>query len=242
MDFLKAKELGATASGLVLGVSALHVVCAAIYLYFYCVGFGANISMFFSAPDIFSISITKLAGVYLLSLLWPLLIYGSLFLLKVKTNDEWIASAPTPEGANRRHRNMRLVAKICAVGFTVQVAFVLFVAFQNWWSGEVFSASATLTSICMSVMFIIILVKSALPNGLALGFFFFCGVVGGAIDNGQFDRHATYNTTRSLPMCNGFKVLTKASSNYVAIGNQGTKVLLTQDCKVAFVFPRPTAK
>lgn len=240
--FEKAKEWGATLSAVVLGLSALHVICASIYLYFYCVGFGANISMFFSATDIFSISITKLAGVYVRSLIWPVIIYGAFRALKVKTNDEWIADAPTPQAAQRRLKNMDGALRFATWMIYASLVVVVGRVSWEWWHGREGSAYALLSALSMAALLIFIRQKGYAPIWFGLLAFFISGVVGGALDNGQSDRHAPYTSSRSLPTCDAFKVLARASSLYVGIGVHNTKVLLKEDCEVVFVFPRPAVK
>lgn len=242
MTFEKLKEWTGIVSAAIIAVSAMHVVAASIYLYFYCVGFGANLSMFYSAPDIFSISITKLANVYLRSLVWPVLVFGGLKLSGLKNNAEWVAAAPTPERAERRKRSNEIVVVVLMWLFGLTFVVTSARVGIDWWNGRVASGYAMFSSLSLAGVLVTVNRLGHVPLAMSLGLFFAAGLIGGAIDNGQLDRHATYASTRSLPTCRGFKMLGRASAYYLAVGNKDTKVLLKEDCKVAFVFPRPVIR
>lgn len=242
MTFEKAKEWAGIVSATVIAMSAVHVIAASIYLYFYCVGFGAKLSMFYSAPDIFSISITKLANVYVRSLLWPALVFGLFYFFRVKNNAEWIASAPTPERAARRQRGNETTVFILLWGFWLLVAGTSAPVIWKLYHGEQASVFAVLSTLALAILMTVVRRFGHAPPPVWLGMFFLSGVIGGAADNGQMDRHTSYASSRSLPTCGGFRLMGKASGLYLAIGNQGTKVLLKDDCAVAFVFPRPVIR
>lgn len=241
MNFDNVKEWGGTASAVLIAVSAMHVLAAAVYLYFYCVGFGANLAMFYSAPDIFSISITKLANVYMRSLIWPGLMILLLRVLGVKNNHEWIDSASSPEAKAKRKSHIDRATKFSLWMMYVAIVITALIAGWNWWHGRETSAYAVISAILFAVVYIFAS-RGGMPLTYLLGMFFVGGVVGGAIDNGQADRHVTYSSSRALPSCGEFKVLGRASTNYLAVGKKSEKVLIKDDCKVAFVFPAPIVR
>lgn len=236
-----AKEIAPTVSAIFIAISAIHLVAASIYLYFYCLGFGANISLFYSAPDIFSISITKLSNVYFRSLAFPAIIWGAFYIFRVKNSEEWIKAAPTPDDVERRRRaDKRLIAFMLWTGWLT----VLITGSKlgwDWLHGRVAPFSyPVLSALSFAVLMTTVNRIGYAPSYMWLVGFFLTGLVGGALDNGQLDRHATYNSSHALPACQSFKVMGRASSYFLAIGNQDTKVLLKEDCKVAFVLPRPS--
>ncbi|MNH79297.1 hypothetical protein D3C73_316150 [compost metagenome] len=241
MNFDNVKEWGGAASAVLIAVSAAHVLAAAAYLYFYCVGFGANLSVFYSAPDIFSISITKLANVYLRSLIWPAAVMLLLRVLGVKNNHEWIESAASPESKVRRKRQIDKATTASLWMMYVAVVVTALIAGWNWYHGREASAYAVISAVLFAALYFFAR-RGGLPLTYLVGIFFVGGVVGGAIDNGQADRHLKYSTYRALPFCGEYKVLGRASGNYLAVGKKSEKVLIKDDCKVAFVFPAPNIR
>jgi hypothetical protein len=234
----KAKDWVPIASAVLIALSATHVVLASIYLYFYCVGFGANMAMFFSAADIFSISITRLSNVYVQAIVLP----TALVLIRrgtgIKTNDEWIEAASTPELQRRRYNSLIVPQNIGKAVVWLALLYALPVSVWRFWAGEAASAYFILSMFALLTSWQLAS-RGLLTAPLWIGLFFAAGVVGGGLDGGIRDRHAVYSAPESRPACKTMKVLGRASSLYVAVQPDNRKVLVKEDCSVVFSFPNP---
>ncbi|WP_312145330.1 hypothetical protein [Brevundimonas sp.] len=211
-----------------------HLLMASTYLYAYCFGFGANLSTFVSASDIFTTSIRSLAPVYAIAA-------GFIFLSSGGRLIHWLTSVARidePYGPYRRFNfngGIGRVFKIFAVAFTAL------------WIGTSYATGKAIdVGYVASGGLVFVLVQDVLFNArqtrevtvvlFAIAVVF--GTIAFGLHSGQRDRHAQYAAqSASNSVCGDYVVLRRFSDAYLAIGKDNRHRLIDDECKAKFTVP-----
>lgn len=211
-----------------------HLLMASTYLYAYCFGFGANLSTFVSASDIFTTSIRNLAPVYAIAA-------GFIFLSSGGRLIHWLTSIAHIEEQYGPPRHMKFdspvsnAIKIFAVGFTV-----LWVG-TSYASGKAIDVTYIMTGGLAFMLVENVLFNTRQARDVTVVLFaiaVIAGTIAFALHSGQRDRHAKFaSQSASNSACGDYVVLRRFSETYLAIGRDNRHRLIDDECKVRFEVP-----
>lgn len=224
-----------------------HVLLASTYLYSYCFGFGANISSFVAASDIFATSIRSIAPLY------ALIVISALFVSYREIKHWFTTGHPFPKNSQANKPHHPLPKGFFSRRWMVAMKFgllavTIFPVFIDHLIGRPVDLLMPMAAFLFVVIFSDWLVQlkpnSKTPYALLVGFIVLF-VVWAGITAGQENRHATFAAlTRNNSTCGDFVVVRRFSDLYLALGRDGQHRMIDKDCKVKFAIPRvkPTIK
>lgn len=226
-----------------LALPVMHLLMSSLYLWGYTSAFGASLSAFVAASDIFNTSINDMVGVYLTSMIpWALMMYFR-FAGPFPYVEDWVDAKP--EGtdkvkAQRIHNKARMFA-VLALGFITITTII----YQGWQIINRKPIDYMLTNVAIMAfgvtLSIAILAKLKVSKtAYELTFLLFFLVTNAACvgaSRGQRDRLYRYGGWSEFSICNEYAVFRSISEYFVAIDKKNNRVLIDKDCKVKFRIP-----
>ncbi|WHO37260.1 hypothetical protein PMI04_011825 [Sphingobium sp. AP49] len=231
-----------------VAIPVAHILGSALFLWSYCLGFGANIVVYASASDLFSVSISDMVRVYVLSLLFPLVITLTRLTSATPYAVDMANALPLDQqaGAHATNRKMRKFLNWIAIAI-----FLIFGgrALYEYLSDEQFPYPTIWVAFQVPVLiaWMVLCEKREFGNwtfesGALLGGFVLSLFCIGAT-KGQSDRFLPYaDALTTHTTCSKSVVLRQISSKYLAILPDGSRVLISEDCKVVFRVPKPRGR
>lgn len=211
-----------------------HLLLASTYLYAYCFGFGANLSTFVSASDIFTTSIRNLAPIYAVAALLA-------FLTVRPRLGHWLTSvAEVPEvyGPWRRHSYNTPLIRIWKV---VAIASTASWVTTSYLTGKPIDVHFIVGGGLGLLFFQDVLVNARQTRDVTIVLFLIATVVATVafgLNSGQRDRHAPLPIqSASNATCGEYVVLRRFSDVYLALGKDNRHRLIANDCSVKFTVP-----
>jgi hypothetical protein len=228
-----------------VAIPVAHVLGSAFFLWSYCLGFGANLVIFASASDLLSVSISDMVRVYALALVLP----AAVTLIRVTSANPYavdMANALPVEQQAGAHANNRKMRK--ALNWAAFAIFVVFTgrAAYSVISGEQFPYH--LIWAALQVPAIVLWMTACESRGYSNWTFEAGTLLGGFIislfcigaSKGQSDRFIPYkDAVISHTACSKFVILRQVSNKYLSIMPDGSRALISEDCKVVFRVPSP---
>lgn len=233
---------------ILVAIPVAHILGSALFLWSYCLGFGANLVVFASASDLFSVSISDMVRVYALSLLLPLVLTLTRLTSATPYAVDMVNALPPDQqaGAHGATRRVRSFLNWGAVAI-----FLLFGgrAIYEYLSDRQFPYLTVWVTLQIpgSMLWMAFCEKRNFSNwtfesGILLGGFIISLICIGTT-KGQNDRFLPYtDAVITHTSCSKLVVLRQISSKYLAILPDGSRALISEDCKVVFRVPRPRGR
>ena len=230
-------------STLIVLAPVSHLVAISIMLFFYCAGFGGNLTVFLSLNDIFSVSMQWLVPLYASSIALPALIAFA----RYRSGTPYLADKIAKiEDDSERTKEWNLLSRdrrIITIAFVIHALafislaiflaidgrpfmFVLFVAilplmtiFLHW-----LKASLKLEDFSHEI---VIIVAPFITCAACLGF-----------DYRTIDRNADYvDNITTIARCDDAIILKRFGDQYLSILPSSQKALLDKSCNAVIFFP-----
>lgn len=222
----------------------IHVLVCFLYLFGYSTGFGAEIGILFSFSDLFSLSITDVAFIYVSGVVLPIFFLAlrsrprQAIMAKDVSREEYINSIDVNSNNEKKViRNILLFITIVAI-LTIP-EFVVSIVFD-----EKFPYIQT----SLIVVFLINISFYKISNNLNIGYSmsifsllliaclsnaFFAGM-----NSGQGDRRYSYEVFYNKSFrCGEYVILRGASGRFIVVDPDGGRAVVDQDCNVVFTVP-----
>lgn len=211
-----------------------HLLMASTYLYAYCFGFGANLSTFVSASDIFTTSIRNLAPVYAIAA-------GFIFLSSGSRLAHWLTSSARIAEHYGPPRRWKMDTPLLKASKLSLIALTGLWAVTSYASGKAIDVAYIATGGLLFVLVQDVLFNARQTREVTLVLFVIAVVVGTitfALHSGQRDRHAKFaSQSASNSACGDYVVLRRFSDTYLAIGPDNRHRLIDDECKARFEVP-----
>jgi hypothetical protein len=213
-----------------------HLLSASLFLWAYCTAFGARISIFISATDVFNASIRDMLPIYILGLLWPAWLNLKAYIPRHVGNhrdpgEEFIPGAKWSivEWITLGAGVIGLVLSIPLFMKPPPYPFSFFIQiFIIFYLVLLFRAASTWKTTRM-MMDMAVMVGAFILVVLAYGF-----------DKGHNDRYRIYSESiLKYPSCKNVVLFRKFGEYYLGVVKDDRKVMVDKDCKVALIFPNP---
>lgn len=230
-----------------MSLPVLHLLVTVTFLYTYCAGFGANISIFASPSDVFTTSIRDLVPIYISSLFFPLFT----FLVWIKGRKSPVDLALEIEDPNRRrlalthvNRMRWLTGAFALFAFLSPMPLILRAMIE---AGPIPYAFIGLMWQIPLVIIIHVFswrfdVSGEVVHLMVIGILLIWSAAFFGLGKGQVDRHSEYLHSKiSNVSCGGLAIIKNISSNYIAVDKNSSKYIVDNQCAVRFVVP-PTAR
>lgn len=228
-----------------VAIPVAQILGSAFFLWSYCLGFGANLVAHASATDLFSVSISDMVRVYAVSLIFPL----SITLMRVTSATPYAAdmvnALPIDQQASARATNRKFRIFINVISIVVFLFFGGRVIYE-YISGKQFPYAQLW--IAIQIPSVVVWMKFCevrnfsnwtFESGALIGGFLISIFCTGAI-KGQSDRFLSYEQARAThTYCSKSVVLRQLSTKYLAIQPDGSRALISEDCKAIFGIPAP---
>lgn len=211
-----------------------HFVVCALYIYGFSLGFGLSISGLFSATDFFIVTLQNLIVIYPVALMLPATIWY--FQHKSATDDD-AGIVPLTEFSGRRKLFLVIVILICL--------FVFFWFAISRMQGFFFSWYLLLQAVLVfSMPFVVHFSSRARISRARMSLvlncaMFFLAVVALGIEKGDlYRRGSAAHLANSEMKCGGHTVLLPIGERFLAVGSDGNRYVINEDCKVVFMFEK----
>jgi hypothetical protein len=227
-----------------VALPVLHIVAAATYLSGYYLGFGANISVFASATDLFSVSTNELFFVYLGSVIMPATVLALRFSTDTPYAYNYIDRAPEEEkdALNRKHRLTRKIVIFisCLLAASMFIGSILI-----YLKTGVFTTFGIMVIIWAFPSIFFKLNKKWQLSDLKLEilmfvFTFYLMAVLMGINTGQLDRHIEFKSVKNNATCFDRPAIRRFDEDYLVVDKLNAKLIVDRNCKAIFRVPPPT--
>lgn len=230
---------------ILVAIPVAHILGSAFFLWSYCLGFGANLVVYASASDLFSVSISDMVRVYALALLLPLVV--TLFRVTSATpyavdmaNALPADQQPAAHAANKTVRTiLNWVALAILLVFGGRTFYQCLVGEQfpytTLWAALQIPAVMQWMMFCEKRDYGTWTFES---GAISLGFIIAIFCLGAT--KGQSDRFLLYRSASAThTLCSQSVVLRQISGKFLAILPNGSRALISESCKVIFKVPPP---
>lgn len=211
-----------------------HLLMASTYLYAYCFGFGANLSTFVSASDIFTTSIRNLAPVYAIAA-------GFIFLSSGGRLKHWLTSVARIDEPYGPYRRFNFNSPTAHVFKFVAIVFTALWLVTSYTTGKAIDVAYVVSGGLVFVLIQDVLFNARQTREVTVVLFAIAvafGTIAFALHSGQRDRHSQYAAqSASNSVCGDYVVLRRFSDVYLAIGKDDRHRLIDDECKAKFTVP-----
>ena len=222
--FGKLKEL-------VVIIPAIHIFCCFLYLFFFYRSFGAGLVIFASPAEVFTVSITKVAPVYISIVLGGLFGYWSF------ETDQEIEDNNKPKAARVlkgvKRGQFWLIIIVSALAFLIGLTASVIGPYVHWY---MMSFAFVLSSAFM-------LGKYGAELGLQsrttliFGFFAYSllAIAINGLDDGQsLAKIRISHTDHEGAKCDEYIIVKDVADNFLAVDSAQNRVLVDQECELKF--------
>lgn len=228
-----------------VAIPVAHILGSAFFLWSYCLGFGANLVAHASATDLFSVSISDMVRVYAVSLIFPL----SITLMRVTSATPYavdmVNALPIDKQISARsiHHKTRIFINFISIFIFVFFSgrtIYEYISDKQFPYAELWFA-IQIPSVVLWMKFCEVRGFSnwTFESGALIGGFLISIFFTGAI-KGQSDRFISYEQAKvTHTYCSKSVVLRQLSNKYLAILPDGSRALISEDCKAIFGIPAP---
>lgn len=231
-----------------VAIPVAHILGSAFFLWSYCLGFGANLVVYASASDLFSVSISDMVRVYAISLAIPV----ALTLIRMTSATPYAVDMANAlpqdkqESAHTFNRYMRSflnwVSLVIFAIFALRTGYMIYdgkqFPYMTLWIALQIPATTAWMSFCEQRGYSgYIFEAGSLIGGFMVALF----CIGA--NKGQSDRFILYNSAiKTHTTCDKTIVLRQISNKYLAILPGNSRALIAEDCKVLFRVPPPRGR
>ncbi|WP_459663610.1 hypothetical protein [Novosphingobium sp. 11B] len=226
-----------------------HVLGASLFLWSYCLGFGANLIAHAKVADLFSVSIGDMVRAYIFSLFVPIAFTSYRLTSRYPYAISRAAALTDPEERTRAensNQRARTIILRMVYGMAALVSsMVIYQAAYGYRINLVALYIGVLPAILASVMLFseragLAAMQFEVISTVAVfcGSLFFQGIT-----EGDSDRHRSYEyASKHYTMCNRAAIVRSFSENFLAVLPGDRKALISGDCKVKYRVSAPTAE
>jgi len=222
----------------------VHVLTCFIFLFGYSTGFGAGIGALFSFSDLFTISLTDVAYIYISGLLLPLAIVSARFQPGYRTIEHRWANSGTEEDKIKLENRIKANRRLVTVIFSASIITFVPSAYLAIHFDQRIPYSELATPSCLGVTlatlhylskfqtsFKVDLIIAAMAS-LMVGAF----LIGVARGQGE-RRYSTQVFSQNHISCGKYTILRPASGKFIAVDQAGKRIIIKDDCAIAYMVP-----
>ena len=232
-------------SSVLVAAPFVHVVVVSVYLFFYCIGFGANISSFLKIDDLFATSFQSIIRIYITSLAIPVVVvwlrYASGTPFATTAIDRFDGEARSAaEAHNNRMKRIILfgalvISTISIIGLAWNLYHGVYIGYFIFWQSNIllyyiliyrYKHRMGLTDFWHES---VVIYTSLLISAASLG-----------LDGGHIDRSSSYvDAIARNSRCDDGLIIRKIGDMYLSTMPDDSKALLSSECKILIFIPKP---
>lgn len=225
-----------------------HVLGASLFLWAYCISFGANLIAHVSVTDLLAVSIADMVSSYVFAVVVPpiTLIVVRAILPEPATVYGWLGHTPDPDNFEETEKRLSRWFVASAV---LYFAPFLALAIIDYARGFPFRYFWPVVALIPAVMPATLWLRKALHlshasyAAIVFALTFAVCLISFGVNRGQKDRFLTYSlNAKHYSICKNALIVRRFGNLYLAVLPDDQKALLDGDCKTRYTFPEPIAE